>query len=230
MIKKSIGILGGMGPDASASLYQKMISLARTQFGAETNEAYPDIILHSVPVPDFITEQKNVPPAREMLLRSVAALSPSCVCFGIACNTAHLLLPDLQKSTSVPFVSMIEAVTQQIKERGYKRVGLLATPTTFHSELYQKSIGSLAEVCVPTDAQVTQMGVIVNKVLAGDFTQTAKELVMIADELTAQGCEAIVLGCTELPLIFPMESYKLPTISSLDCLAQALLSVYYAQP
>ncbi|MBP7774703.1 amino acid racemase [Candidatus Woesebacteria bacterium] len=228
MVKKSIGILGGMGPDASASLYLKMIEKARTQFGAEKNDEYPDIILNSVPVPDFISNKKNMPRALKMLEHSVDVISPACICLGIACNTAHLLIPELQKRTPVPFVSMIEAVSHEVKKRKYKKVGLLATPTTFHSGMYQTSIGHSAEVLVPTDAQVNEMGEIVNQVLAGDFVNTPKKLVKIADELKERGCEAIVLGCTELPLVFP-DTYVLPSLSSLDFLTQALLEVYYAQ-
>lgn len=224
--KKSIGILGGMGPDASGELYKIMIEKARTQFSATRNEDYPDIILHSIPVPDFITNKDNVPPALAMLQHSVKGLSPLCSCFGIACNTAHLLLPELQSVTNVPFVSMIDAVSEVTKKAGYKKVGLMATPTTFRSRLYQNSLRESCEVVTPTDDQVAMLGVIVNEVLAGDFSATQAKLSEIAQTLLHQKIDAVILGCTELPLIFPKE-FPVPVISSLDTLAEALLTHFY---
>lgn len=223
---KSIGILGGMGPDASAALYTLLIEKARTDFGATRNEDYPDILLHSIPVPDFITNKDNVPAALAMLQASVRGLTPLCSCFGIACNTAHLLLSELQSETTVPFVSMIDAVAKEVKKKGYKKVGLMATPTTFRSHLYQKSLQTDCQVITPSEAQVDELGAIVNEILAGGFATTQSRLVEIADSLRAQGSEAIVLGCTELPLVFP-HTYELPVLSSLDALSTALLSVFY---
>ncbi len=224
--QKSIGILGGMGPDASAALYTLLIEKARTDFGATRNEDYPDILLHSIPVPDFITNKDNVPAALTMLQASVRGLTPLCSCFGIACNTAHLLLPELEQETSVPFVSMIEAVAAEVRKRGYKKVGLMATPTTFRSRLYQESLQTDCAVITPSETQVDELGNIVNEILAGGFATTRNRLIEIADDLRSQGSEAIVLGCTELPLVFP-HTYMLPVLSSLDALSTALLRVFY---
>ncbi len=69
--KKAVAVLGGMGPDASARLYQRMIELAREEFGAKENEDYPEIILHSIPLPDFITQENKQKQSLTMLAEKV---------------------------------------------------------------------------------------------------------------------------------------------------------------
>lgn len=225
--KKSIGILGGMGPDASVQLYQIMIELARSKFKAQENQDYPDIIIHSVPVPDFITNKQNVPVALAMLQKSVRQLGPTCGVFGIACNTAHLLLNDLRPQTDTPFISMIESTAKKVVNDGFKKIGLLATPTTFRSQLYQNALQQYdVQVITPDDAQIDELGEIVQAILAGDFNQSPQRLVAIADVLVKQGAEVIILGCTELPLVFPSE-FSIPVVSSLDVLADTLLERFY---
>lgn len=225
--KKSVGILGGMGPDASAQLYKIMIELARTKYNARENQDYPDILLHSVPVPDFITNKENVTEALKMLQKSVQQLGPLCEVLGIACNTAHLLLRELQSQTNTPFVSMIESTAEKVVMEGYEKIGLLATPTTFKSKLYQQALEKHpVKVITPTDDQTNKLGDIVQAILAGDFEKSPKRLSAIADKLVDQGAEVVILGCTELPLVFPRE-YRIPVVSSLDVLADTLLGIYY---
>lgn len=225
--KKSIGILGGMGPDASAYFYELMIQKSRSDFHAVNNDDYPDIILHSVPVPDFISNQKYVKEALQMLQESTRHIAPFCSVMGIACNTAHLLLSNLQSETNVPFVSMIEETAKYLNKSGYKQIGLLATPITFQTKLYQKALYMNGVTVLTPDASgITELGHIVNSIVSGEFSESGAKTIKIADTLVARGAEAIVLGCTELPLVFSA-NYKRPIISSLDVLATSLLTQYY---
>lgn len=226
--KKSIGIIGGMGPDASAQLYQLMIQVARKKYHAQQNHEYPDIIIHSIPVPDFISNKSNVPVALKMLRQSARQLGPLCGVLGMACNTAHLLIKDLQAETKTPFVPMIEAVTAKVVKEGYTRIGLLATPTTFKSELYQDAFKKFKlKLIVPPPEEIEKLGGIVQSIVRGNLHELSNRLEKVADILFDKGAEVIVLGCTELPLVFP-KKYKLPTVSSLEVLAETLLDIYYA--
>src|SRR5436853_459051 len=96
--KSSIGILGGMGPEASVYMYKTLIELSVKHFGAKNNDDFPEIILHSIPVPDFISNTRSKNTALKMLMDSVMDFNKLNIsCLSIACNTAHLLLSDLQK-------------------------------------------------------------------------------------------------------------------------------------
>lgn len=222
---KPIGILGGMGPDASNYLYELLINKARDEYHAAENSDYPNILLHSIPVPDFITNKENASVALEMLKKSVKTISPHSSVMSIACNTVHIYLDDLQQVSASPFVSMISEVAQRASK--YNKVGLLATPTTMKSNLYQSELKEKVEVILPEEEKIKQLGKIVLEIIGGNKNEEIrKELVSIADSLYKKGAEAIILGCTELPLVFPSE-YKVESISSLDALASALLNKYY---
>lgn len=228
MNNKTIGIIGGMGPDASARLYQLMIVMARDEFGAQKNEEYPELVIHSLPVPDFISDMSRSEEAMFMLKDRVRDLSKLKLSYlALACNTAHTTLVDLQQETKVPFVSIAEAVAKIAKEKGYKRVGLLASPTTIYAGVYQGVLEKRGvEVILPQVGQVEELGEIIEEIVAGEFKSAKGKLLKMADSLKKRKVEAIILGCTELPLVFP-KNYSLPILDSLEILARALLIKYY---
>lgn len=217
-----------MGPDASCRLYQLMIELSRSDFGAVENHQYPEIVIDSVPVPEFFSNAKRAEESTFMLkdrVRKLNYLQPGC--FGLACNTAHTILMDLELETLVPFVSIPEEVSREVKQKEYKRVGLLASPTTIFSGIYQTEfLDKNIEIILPENGYIEELGEIIGQIIAGDFKQTKEKLLKIADSLKKKKVEAIVLGCTELPLVFP-KNYSLPILNTLEILGRALLTRYY---
>ncbi len=228
-MKKTLAILGGMGPEASEYMYNKLIRMSIEKFGAVHNDQFPDIVLFSVPVPDFISDESSKKAALEMLKTRVKMVDPNQIqCFSIACNTAHLLLKDLQKETTVPFVSMVDEMVKQIQKNGFKKIGLMGTPTTLKTGLYSSAFEKVnVESNLPSQSQIDQLERVIRAVIAGkNGKEEEKLLIKIADSLVAKGAEAIILGCTELPIVFPT-SYKVPSFNSIAVLAEALLEKYY---
>lgn len=228
-MKQAIGIIGGMGPQASSYLYNLLIKKAVESFGAKHGDEFPEIIIHSIPVPDFISNKGNQKTALDMLKRRVQMLNHlELSCLSIACNTAHLLLPDLQTISKTPFLSMIDEVVRVVSKKKIQRVGLLGTPSTIKSGLYHRLFEEHGIAVVqPEENQISVLERIIRNVIAGKILQSdAKKLVLIAYYLQEKGAEGIVLGCTELPLIFPKKN-QLPVFSSLEVLALALLRKYY---
>ena len=223
-----IGILGGMGPDASARLYQVMINMARDEFGARQNEEDPELVIYSIPVPDFISDMSRSEEAMFMLKQRVRNLSNLPMsCMALACNTAHTTLVDLEQETRVPFVSIIEAVASEASRLRYTRVGLLASPATIYSGAYQNVLRDKGiDTVVPSHEVAEELGAIIGGIVAGEFKPAKKKLLVIADGLKKKGCEALILGCTELPLVFP-KNYSLPVLDCVEILARALLKRYY---
>lgn len=137
----AIGILGGMGPQASAHLVNLLVQISAKEFKAVNGEDFPEIVLNSVPIPDFIADEKHKKVALKILKDRVIKMNKIGVgMLAISCNTAHLLLEDLQKVSQVSFVSMIEAIAKEVNSSGIKKVGLLASPTTFKSGLFQQAL------------------------------------------------------------------------------------------
>ena len=228
-MRKTIGILGGMGPEASGYLYRLLIEKAISDFDAKHNDDFPEILLHSIPVPDFIASDDKKHEALRMLQDRVRLLNDLDIsCLAIACNTAHILLPELQRVTQVPFVSMIEAVISRIKRDGLQKIGILGTPSTLRTRLYKNALREAGIASV--EPQIEDYPILeqaIRHVIAGTSGQQDKDaLRVLADTLREQGAEGIILGCTELPLVLPTE-YVLPVYNSVEILALELLKKYY---
>ena len=224
--KPVIGILGGMGPQASARLLRILVDKAANDFHVKEDSDFPEIILDSVPVPNFISNTKNAEKALKILRARVKAIDAfDASCFAVACNTAHIFLEKLQSSTKTPFISMVQSVIDEVRENRIKRVGLLATPVTIRSRFFQKLLEKAGiETVIPSKTQLRKLEKIIRKVIA-DKTSLfdTDSLLKIANSLKIRGAQGIILGCTELPLIFP-KNFPLPTFDSLEILAQALLT------
>lgn len=226
---KSIAIIGGMGPQASAKLLEVLIDVCAKDFGAKSDSDFPEIILNSIPVPNFIADKKNIKIVRGILKSRVKRLENfNPLCFGIACNTAHVLLKDLQTNTDVPFVSIINEVAKKVAEAQIDKVGLLATPVATNSGLYQKALTKKnISVVIPADSDQKFVEDIIWNVLAGKINNADKQkLVLVAKTLVRKGAQGIILGCTELPLIFPKDT-SLLIFDSIDILARALLQRFF---
>lgn len=229
MDQKILYIIGGMGPLASSYIYKTLIDLAISDFDAKNNDEFPEIILHSIPVPDFISSDKDREKALEMLKKRIKELNKLDIsCISIACNTAHLLLPELQKVTKVPFISMVDEVVKRIICENQKTIGIMGTPSTIKHKLYQDPLEKLGiKVSIPTESQIKTLDLVIRNVIAGKLLKSnTKKLLEVANFLKKQGAEGIILGCTELPLVFP-KKYSLPIFNSTLVLAEALLKKYY---
>jgi len=228
-MKGSIGIIGGMGPQASAYMYKTLIDLAISEFNAVNNDDFPEILLHSVPVPDFISSKEKREIALTMLKKRVKTLNNMDLAYlSIACNTAHMLLNELQSVSIVPFISMIDAVVTVVVNDNIKKVGLLGTPSTLRSKMYQKAFSQYGiKVITPDKKDFSNLEKIIRDVIIGMLTKkNEKQLVYLANRLKKRGSQGIVLGCTELPLVFP-KNYSIPVYNSVEILSRTLLQKYY---
>lgn len=229
MNNKAIGIIGGMGPEASQHFYKLLIYYAQKDYGVVKNEEFPEIYLASIPVPDFINSSKKQKEALRMLksrIRQMNKLPISFFC--LACNTAHLLINELRKETDKPFVSLLEELPDALLKSEIKKVGLLATPTAIKSKMYQRILNKKGiEVMTPDNNDQALLGKIIAETIAGkNYEGNGVEVQKIARTLLDRGAEGIIEACTEIPLIFPKQ-HLVPVFDTLDILARAVLERYY---
>lgn len=225
----AIGILGGMGPQASSRLYELLIEGTKEFNPAAFDDDYPSIVLLNVPVPNFLTSTKNMSIAKDMLIKATKNLEDSgCTINGIACNTAHILLPDLQASTKVRFLSIPELVADKIQSAGYKRVGLLATPTTLKSKLYDDALDGKVELIRPSQKYMKIIEEFIYKQLNGNIRNADKKEFrkLVKAFAAAENLDAVILGCTELPLVFGISKDE-KVIDTLQVLSDGLLKNYF---
>lgn len=138
------------------------------------------------------------------------------------------MLPELKKSSEFPFISIIDEVVSKVVVDKIDCIGLLGTPSIIKYNLYQKElIKHNVETVIPAKKEQIILEKIIRNILKGEEKmEDQKNLVKIADALKERGAEGIVLGCTELPLLFPLK-YKLPVYNAIEILAKALLRSYY---
>ncbi|MFA5828799.1 MAG: amino acid racemase [Candidatus Shapirobacteria bacterium] len=227
---KKIGIIGGVGPQATQFIFEKIINFSQIKYGAKNNNDYPQILIESVPVPDFISDTNQIEIAKVMLTESARSLTragATRLCIGS--NTVHILLEELRKSTEIQFMSMIELVAQNCVKQGFSKVGLLGTPVLVKSRLYDKELEKNGiELISPTGNEVKIADSIIREVLAGKKEFRKKqEYIGALNNLFKRGSEAIILGCTELPLAINYEALGNKMISSDEVLAEGIVDYYY---
>lgn len=227
---KKIGIIGGVGPQSTDFIYQKIIQFSQSKYNAKDNADYPSLVIESVPVPDFISNKDNIKEAREMLVvatRSLSSSGATKLCIGS--NTVHILLDELRKHTETPFLSMVELVADKCVKNGFKKVGVLGTPVLINSGLYKQELEKKGiEVINPTEKQLQVVENIIRGVISGTENGKHKEeYIEVLNDVFNKGAQAVILGCTELPIAVNYEALGNRTINSDEVLAEGIVDYYY---
>lgn len=205
--RKTVGIIGGMGPIATCDLYKKIIE--RTD--AQTDQEHLRI---------YIDSHAGVPNRSEAILQGGESPVPYLVESGrklvligadflvMGCNTSHYYLEEIQKKLSVPILDMVQIATEELIRQHVKKAALLATEATVKTGIYQKHCMGKIELMIPNKVQqksITDM--IYQGVKKGDMHYNAFEFQCVVRELHLAGAESIILGCTELPVA--IEKYEI---------------------
>lgn len=226
----AIGILGGMGPQASARLVELIIANTPNFVSNPIDSDFPEIIHLSIPVPNFISNKTNMQKAKDILIERTILLEKSGSTINcIACNTAHLLLPDLQAVTSVPFLSIPALVEDKVRKNEFNRVGLLATPSTLGSSLFDDALDDAVTLVRPSATTINKPESLILKQLSGNITELDRDSLrqIVAKFTKAHELDAVILGCTELPVIFgPSNDERI--IDTLDVLSDGLLKTHFS--
>ena len=202
-MKNILGVLGGMGPQATVRFYDLAIEKSRAM-GACKNCDFPHMVISNAPVPDFISGRKDEEVAVGMIEQEIVRLENAGADFlVITCNTMHLHMERFRAKGSVPILSMIDAVVDKIKADQKKCVGVLGSPTTMNSKLYSGPLSMAGlKVLVPSQPDQDILEMIIRQVIAGkNLPEFHESIFEIAFDLVDKGADAIVLGCTELPLV-----------------------------
>ncbi|MCD6522404.1 MAG: amino acid racemase [Candidatus Diapherotrites archaeon] len=224
---ETIGVLGGMGPEATGEFYRRMISICQTKFGAKKNEDFPPIIILNLPTVDVISEKGN----EDVLLRFLAGGCVSLKSYGadfvcIPCNTASIFAKRLESEISI--MSIIEETAKACEKRGFRRVGLLATETTIKMGAYKNALEKRGIQCiVPNRKQQEIVTECIMNIIAGKKREKKERLLQVIEDLKDKKIEAIILGCTELPIVLRQGDCDITLIDSLQVLAEAAVTRSY---
>lgn len=220
----SLGVIGGLGPMATAYLLELITDMT----DARTDQEHLDAIIFNRPsVPDrtaYIldhTKPSPVPPmiaiAQKLEALGVCALATPCV-------TAHSFHDELQSSVHIPFIHMVRETAAYLKEAGCKKPGIMATTGTVRMGLFQTALteAGLSYVLPNDEMQQNVMSLIYDCVKAGEPADMVK-FRAVSDALRADGCDAIILGCTELSIIKRDNELGPGYLDALEVLARACI-------
>ena len=225
-MKKTIGILGGMGPLATADLYRKIIEHTRADRDSEHIRVYID---GNAAIPDRTAAilHGGEDPVPEMLsaLRHLEACGADCII--MPCNTAHYFLPRLREQTALPILDMQRITAAVCRERfPGKTAAILATDGTVQSGLYDRALDAEGVRWIHPGEyeQKTLMHLIYDVVKASRPMEPEKERWdAILDTLRGQGADLFILGCTELPVLAGVLPSEGPFLDPTDELAKAAI-------
>lgn len=219
---KRIGILGGMGPEATAELYLRIIRIFQEEYGATYDSDFPEMIILNLPLPDVVGSFGEESVVRDMLVRGVKKLESAGSDFiAVPCNTVSFFISDMRKAVSIPIIDIVEETACRVHAEGLKKVGLLGTRTTVRNNLYQDTVGPNVEVICLNQSVDEETTRIILRVLGGKKQERDKlSLDRFVHDLKSLGAEKVILGCTELSLLLET---RVDTIDTLQILARAVV-------
>lgn len=199
---KKLGIIGGLGPMATAYFLQLLTRMS----DAASDQEHMEILLHSKPqIPDrtrFILGQSPENPLPRMIEIGIGLKEQGAELIAIPCVTAHYFQKKLEAEIGIPVLNAVAQTALCLKEAGVRRAGILATDGTIESELFQRALGAEEIACILPDRESQQivMDMIYKKIKAGEAVEP-EEFAVVSGKLFGRGAETVLLACTELSLV-----------------------------
>lgn len=217
---KKLGLVGGMGPESTIPYYHDIVYGVQEALG---ESIFPELSIESVNVFNVLKlcDEKKYDELTEYLMGAINNLAKSGAEFAaLSANTPHIVFDRLKEQSPIPLISIVEATCEEAKHRKLKKIGLLGTIFTMTGEFFKAPFAKNGiQVVIPTKSE---MGIINEKI------STELELGIVKEETllffqnvinrmkSENGIEAIVLGCTELPLLLNDEVSSVPCLDTMQ--------------
>ncbi|MGD0729184.1 MAG: amino acid racemase [Candidatus Micrarchaeaceae archaeon] len=229
---KTIGILGGMGPAATVELLNRIIFLCQRKYKAVQDSEYPQIAIYSMaPKGSDETGIKNEKLLqKEFIIGSNKLSKVGCDFVILPCNTAHYFMAKIKKQTRIPVLSMTDETVSIVKKSKLKKVGLLASQSSYDHNIYGDILASKGiKLILPNNGERRNITNIILRIMAGNLDKkdktTLKEIIKQMEK--REQIQAIIIGCTELSIILKVNECPIKAFDSLDILAEnAVIKAY----
>ena len=215
---KRIGLIGGLGPEATIDYYRLIVD----EYREKTNGQYPEIIIYSLNMNQFIVCQISVESSDKIMkwiAHAIEAIHKSGADFAlIASNTPHMVFEELQSQSPIPLISIVEETCKVARHTNLKRLALLGTKATMNAQFYQRVFTKNGiEIVTPDEKEKEYINeklfkeILYNKIL----DKTKKGLLDIVERLiNEEHIDGVILGCTELPLILSKDEFGIPFLNT----------------
>jgi len=215
---KKIGIIGGIGPESTTDYYKQIIAAFK---GRGNGLAYPEIIIYSADLSELlaIIDAEQWDRMTDWLVDRLHSLQRAGAEFAaIGSNTPHLVFERVEARSPLPLVSIVAATRDLCRYRGFKRPGLIGTRLTMQSDFYARSFapeGMPVFVPSPADQDLIQEKLFTEIELGIIKEDTRQALLAVVQRMIDQhAIDALILGCTELPLILDQDQFGLPFLNT----------------
>lgn len=208
---KRIGIIGGLGPEATVDYYKEIINAFKNGSG---DLDYPEIIIYSVNMAHFIglMREKKYEQAIAYISEKIEGLKQAGADFAaISANTPHQLFDELKERSGIPLISIVEATCNEAKSKGLKRAGLFGTEFTMKASFFPDVFRKQNIKIITPDYEDRELinYKLFSEIELGIFKDETREMLIgiIEKMVREQHIDSLILGCTEFPLILTAETY-----------------------
>jgi len=217
---KKIGLVGGIGPASTIEYYLGLIEKCHKEQG---KEIYPEIVIDSVNMSkhDVALAECDYDMLCDYLLNSISNLKAAgAEIAAITANTEHIIWNMVCEKFQLPVISIVEATVKEIKKMGMKRVLIFGTAFTLRSGLYEKELKKNGIIAItPSDRDISIIGNLIYPNLENGVVipKDKRELIVLAEKYIAEEkADAMILGCTELPLAIKPEDISVPILNTTE--------------
>lgn len=225
---KKLGLVGGMGPESTMPYYHGIVYgvNART-----SKDFFPNLTIESINVFHILQlcAKKDYESLTEYVLEALQNLARSGADFAaLSANTTHIVFDRLRERSPLPLLSIVEAVCSEAMRRNYRKIGLLGTIFTMTEDFYKKPFMIEGiEVVVPSATEMQRVDRLISDELEYGIIkpETLAEFQQIIARMRDEnGIEAIILGCTELPLILNADNSPVPVLDTMKIHIDAIVN------
>lgn len=220
-----LGILGGMGPQATQVFYQRILDKTDAR---RDQEHLPTLIWSDTGMPDrtqAILSGQTEPVYQRLLADARLLEREGCTVLAIPCNTSHFFADRLQKELEAPLIHMPRETVAVLARSGKRKVGVLATDGTVQTGVYQKECAAqgILAVAPPPEVQKLVMGIIYDEIKRGE--KGSREKFAVIDRwLRGAGCDSAILACTELSVYRTYHGLPDYYLDAMDVLAERCIT------
>jgi aspartate racemase len=214
---KTLGVLGGMGPAATLDFLARLQAATPAARDQDHIRVLVDINPH---IPDRNTDSEAAGPVLGAMAKGLAGAGADVL--AIACNTAHAWADIIREASGLPLIDMIDIACEAARDGGARRVGVLGTPTAV--ALYSARLKALGlEPVVPDAARQARFMELVYRIKAGDLGEDVRD--GMAELAAGMDAEALIAGCTEVPLVLDPARLSVPLLDAGALLAARCVAV-----
>jgi len=225
---KRIGIIGGIGPESTVAYYKLIVGAFHKK---QADLSCPEIIIYSANLADLmkILEEKDWEGLTDWLLEKVVSLHKAGAEFAvIGSNTPHIVFDKVSSGSPIPMLSIIDETRRNAQKRGFKKLGLLGTRFTMESDFFKKPfVDNDMAVVVPEkkDRDIIHHRLFSEIELGIIKDSTRGELLSIVKKMIDRhSIDALILGCTELPLILDKDEFGIPFLNTTAIHAESIVN------